>query len=72
MLRKKIMVLEESVKLRSSLELERDEATSRAKKLIKQVERLELELADSRMCIKDLKSQLADAAEYKVMGLRIL
>jgi protein subunit release factor B len=66
MLRKKIMILEESVKMRTTLELERDEASSRAKKLMKQVERMETDLRDSRVNIKDVKSQLADAAEYKV------
>lgn len=66
MLRKKIMVLEESVKLRTSLELERDESCARSKKLLKQLERLELDLKEARVTIKDLKSQLTDAAEYKV------
>ena len=66
MLRKKITILEDSVKLRTSLEMERDESCSRAKKLLKQTERLELDLRDARISIKDLKSQLADAAEYKV------
>lgn len=61
------MVLEDSIKMRTTLELERDEASSRAKKLSKQVERLELELKESRVNVKDVKSQLADAAEYKVL-----
>ncbi|CAG7721057.1 unnamed protein product, partial [Allacma fusca] len=65
MLRKKILVLEESVKLRSTLELERDEACSRAKKLMKQLERLDLDVQENRISNKDLKGQLADAAEYK-------
>ncbi len=67
MLRKKIMVLEESVKMRTTLELERDEALSRARKHIKQIERLELELKEARLNSKDVKGQLADATEYKVI-----
>lgn len=67
MLRRKIMVLEESVKLRTTLELERDESCARSRKLMKQVERLELDLKEARVTIKDLKSQLTDAAEYKVI-----
>jgi len=66
MLRKKITLLEDSMKLRTTLELERDEACSRSKKLLKHVERLELDLKESRISVKDLKSQLADATEYKV------
>jgi G:T/U-mismatch repair DNA glycosylase len=66
MLRKKIMVLEESVKMRTTLELERDEALSKARKLIKQVERQDLDLKESRLANKDMRSQLTDAAEYKV------
>lgn len=61
------MVLEESVKLRTTLELERDESCARSRKLMKQVERLELDLKEARVTIKDLKSQLTDAAEYKVI-----
>jgi G:T/U-mismatch repair DNA glycosylase len=66
MLRKKIMVLEESVKMRTTLELEREEALSKARKLIKQVERQDLDLKESRLANKDMRSQLTDAAEYKV------
>lgn len=66
MLRKKILLLEDSVKLRTTLEQERDEAYSRSKKLLKQNERTEIDLKEAKVAIKDLKSQLTDAAEYKV------
>lgn len=66
MLRRKITLLEDSIKLRRTLELERDEACSRSKKQIKQIERLEMDLKEARLSLKDLKSQLTDATEYKV------
>ncbi|XP_021945460.1 coiled-coil domain-containing protein 170 [Folsomia candida] len=69
MLRKKIMVLEDSVKMRTTLELERDEALSRARKHIKQIERIELELKEARINLKEMKGQLADATEYKIIAL---
>jgi hypothetical protein len=36
------------------------------KKLLKQVDRLQLQLAEARAHSRDLKTQLADAADYKV------
>lgn len=45
---------------------ERDEALSRARKHIKQIERIELELKEARINLKEMKGQLADATEYKV------
>nr|CAD7571336.1 unnamed protein product [Timema californicum] len=39
------------------------------KKLLKQVERLQLQLTDARAQARDLKTQLGDAAEYKITAL---
>jgi len=66
MLRRKIVTLEESVKLRTSLELERDDAVGRVKNIMKQLERVEIECREQKLRVRELKSQLADAAEYKV------
>jgi hypothetical protein len=38
----------------------------RVKKLLKQVDRFQLQLAEVRAHCRDLKTQLADAADYKV------
>jgi hypothetical protein len=37
------------------------------KKLLKQVDRLQLNLAEAKAHSRDLKTQLADAADYKVI-----
>lgn len=39
----------------------------RVKKLLKQVDRLQLQLAEAKAHSRDLKTQLADAADYKVI-----
>ncbi|XP_046388712.1 coiled-coil domain-containing protein 170 [Ischnura elegans] len=69
LLRRKISLQEESTRIRSILEGERDNANLRVKKLLKQVERLQLQLTEERDTIKSLKSQLADAADYKITSL---
>jgi len=44
----------------------------RVKKLLKQAERLQLQLAEARAHSRDLKAQLADAADYKVTDILLL
>jgi hypothetical protein len=44
----------------------------RVKKLLKQAERLQLQLAEARAHARDLKAQLADAADYKVTDILLL
>lgn len=44
----------------------------RVKKLLKQAERLQLQLAEARAHSRDLKTQLADAADYKVTDILLL
>jgi predicted component of type VI protein secretion system len=41
----------------------------RVKKLLKQVDRLQLQLTEARAHSRDLKAQLADAADYKVTDI---
>lgn len=38
----------------------------RVKKLLKQIDKLQLQLAEARATNRDLKTQLTDAADYKV------
>jgi predicted component of type VI protein secretion system len=44
----------------------------RLKKLLKQVDRLQLQLAEARAHSRDLKAQLADAADYKVTDILLI
>ncbi|KAF4520603.1 hypothetical protein B566_EDAN006014 [Ephemera danica] len=69
LLRRKITLQEDNGRIRSLLEGERDEANIRVKKMLKQADRLQLQLAESRAQIRDLKSQLADSTEYKISAL---
>ncbi|XP_050521459.1 coiled-coil domain-containing protein 170 isoform X3 [Daktulosphaira vitifoliae] len=69
LLRRKISVQDESTKMRTLLESERDEANLRAKKLQKQLDKAQLQLAESKSQIKDLKLQLSDAGDCKLTSL---
>lgn len=66
LLRRKLALQEDSAKVKTLLQSERDEANLRVKKLLKQVERLQIQLADSKAQCRDLNAQLAEAADYKV------
>lgn len=66
LLRRKLTLQEDSTKVKTLLQSERDEANLRVKKLLKQVERLQIQLSDSKAQCRDLNSQLAEAADYKV------
>ncbi|XP_049789264.1 coiled-coil domain-containing protein 170 [Schistocerca nitens] len=69
LLRRKIALQEDNSRMRTLLENERDEANLRVKKLLKQIDKLQLQLAESRAQVRDLKTQLADAADYKIAAL---
>ncbi|XP_060841727.1 coiled-coil domain-containing protein 170 isoform X3 [Rhopalosiphum padi] len=69
LLRKKISVQDESTKIRTLLETERDEANIRAKKLQKQLDKAQLQLTECRAQIRDLKLQLSDAGDCKLTSL---
>lgn len=66
LLRRKLAIQEDAAKVKAVLQNERDEANVRIKKLLKQVERLQIQLADSKSQCRDLNAQLAEAADYKV------
>ncbi|CAG9761995.1 unnamed protein product [Ceutorhynchus assimilis] len=69
LLRRKLTLQEDTVKTKCLLQSERDEANSRVKKLVKQVDRLQLQLNEAKMQIRELNSQLAEAADYKITAL---
>lgn len=66
LLRRKLALQEDNTKVKTILQSERDEAALRVKKLLKQVDRLQLQLAEAKSQIRDLNAQLAEAADYKV------
>ncbi|KAK6640483.1 hypothetical protein RUM44_012178 [Polyplax serrata] len=61
--------IEENFRARSTIAVERDEATMKCKKLMKQVEKLESQLADGRSLSQDIKNQLAEAGDFKIAAL---
>ncbi|KAL0831301.1 hypothetical protein ABMA28_002139 [Loxostege sticticalis] len=69
LLRRKLSIQEESSRVRTVLQAERDEAVARSKKLARQCDKLTVQLTDARAQIRDLNAQLADAAEYKICAL---
>ncbi|XP_028164164.1 coiled-coil domain-containing protein 170 [Ostrinia furnacalis] len=69
LLRRKLSIQEESSRVRTVLQAERDEAVARSKKLARQCDKLSVQLTDARAQIRDLNAQLADAAEYKITAL---
>ncbi|XP_054261076.1 coiled-coil domain-containing protein 170-like isoform X1 [Macrosteles quadrilineatus] len=69
LLRRKLNLHEDHCKVRSLLEAERDDANQRVKKLVKQADKLQLDLNDARAEIRDLKLQLGEAADYKTTAI---
>ncbi|XP_050450535.1 coiled-coil domain-containing protein 170 isoform X1 [Cataglyphis hispanica] len=69
LLRRKLSLQEDSVRMKSLLQSERDEANIRAKKLAKQVERLQVQLSEEKSRNRELSAQLAEAADYKAPAL---
>ncbi|CAH0746928.1 unnamed protein product [Bemisia tabaci] len=69
LLRRKLNIHENSCRVRSLLEAEKDEANLKVKKLLKQADRLQLQLTEARALSNDLKIQLAEAANYKVTAI---
>ncbi|TGZ48523.1 Coiled-coil domain-containing protein [Temnothorax longispinosus] len=70
LLRRKLSLQEDSVRMKSLLQSERDEANIRAKKLAKQVERLQVQLSDEKSRNRELSAQLTEAADYKVCNFK--
>ncbi|XP_047366613.1 coiled-coil domain-containing protein 170 isoform X1 [Vespa velutina] len=69
LLRRKLSLQEDSVRIKSLLQSERDEANLRAKKLTKQVERLQSQLSEEKSRNRELSAQLTEAADYKIAAL---
>ncbi|XP_036147444.1 coiled-coil domain-containing protein 170 isoform X3 [Monomorium pharaonis] len=69
LLRRKLSLQEDSVRMKSLLQSERDEANIRAKKLAKQIERLQVQLSDEKSRNRELSAQLTEAADYKIAAL---
>ncbi|CAL1689015.1 unnamed protein product [Lasius platythorax] len=69
LLRRKLSLQEDSVRVKSLLQSERDEANIRAKKLAKQAERLQVQLSDEKSRNRELSAQLTEAADYKIAAL---
>ncbi|XP_068085256.1 coiled-coil domain-containing protein 170 [Anabrus simplex] len=69
LLRRKLSLQEENGRIRNLLESERDEANMRLKKMVKQVDRLQVQLNEAKAHNRELKTQLADAADYKISAL---
>ncbi|XP_018366794.1 PREDICTED: coiled-coil domain-containing protein 170 [Trachymyrmex cornetzi] len=69
LLRRKLSLQEDSVRMKSLLQSERDEANIRARKLGKQVDRLQIQLSDEKSRNRELSAQLTEAADYKIAAL---
>ncbi|XP_017882526.1 coiled-coil domain-containing protein 170 [Ceratina calcarata] len=69
LLRRKLSLQEDSVRMKSLLQSERDEANLRAKKLSKQIERLQVQLSEEKSRSRELSAQLTEAADYKIAAL---
>ncbi|XP_054002966.1 coiled-coil domain-containing protein 170 isoform X3 [Hylaeus anthracinus] len=69
LLRRKLSLQEDSVRMKSLLQTERDEANLRAKKLSKQIDRLQVQFAEEKSRNRELSSQLTEAADYKIAAL---
>ncbi|ROT73449.1 Coiled-coil domain-containing protein C6orf97 [Penaeus vannamei] len=65
MLRRKLALTEDAARASRHLEEERDELIAKYKRQCRMVERLNSELGETRLQLRDLQAQLADAAEEK-------
>lgn len=71
LLRRKLSIQEDNNRVKCILQNERDEANDRIKKLIKQSDRLQLQLSEAKSQIRNLNSQLAEATDFKVLSTSI-
>ncbi|XP_076174344.1 uncharacterized protein LOC143150162 isoform X5 [Ptiloglossa arizonensis] len=69
LLRRKLSLQEDSVRMKSLLQTERDEANLRSKKLSKQIDRLQIQLSEEKSRNRELGAQLTEAADYKIAAL---
>ena len=66
LLRKKVSELEEKVKTKNGLALDRDDAIVTVQRLQRKVERLQHALGDERVKVGRLKAELAETNQLKV------
>nr|XP_022903499.1 coiled-coil domain-containing protein 170 [Onthophagus taurus] len=69
LLRRKLSLQEDNAKAKCLLQSERDEASIRIRKLMKQLEKVQIQFADSKSQIRELNAQLAEAADFKITAL---
>ncbi|XP_074113636.1 uncharacterized protein LOC141536796 isoform X1 [Cotesia typhae] len=69
LLRRKLSLQEDGVRIKSMLQAERDDANLRAKKAMKQIDRLQIQLAEEKSRNRELSAQLTEAADYKIAAL---
>ncbi|XP_069195617.1 coiled-coil domain-containing protein 170-like [Procambarus clarkii] len=65
MLRRKLALTEDAARASRHLEEERDDLIAKYKRQCRMVERLNAEVAEARLHLRDLKAQLTDAADEK-------
>ena len=66
LLQKKLSSLEDTVKDKSRVEIERDESSIKFKKLQKQCDKYRGELLQTQQVVTELKAQLLETSELKV------
>lgn len=66
LLQKKLSSLDDTIRSKSHVEVERDESTIKFKKLQKQCEKYRGELLQSQKQVTELKAQLLETSELKV------
>lgn len=69
MLQKKLSSLEDTIKDKSRVEVERDESSMKFRKVQKQCEKFRAELLQSQQLVTNLKAQLLETSELKVLTL---
>ena len=69
LLRKKVVGLEELVRDKGRVEVERDENSVKFKKILKHNEKLQRELLEYKQQVTILKARLLEASELKVRGI---
>ena len=72
LLKKKVSELEELLRDKSRVEVERDENSLRYKKLVKQIDKLQRELLEYKQQVTHLKAKLMEASELRVSETRHL
>ncbi|XP_020711164.2 coiled-coil domain-containing protein 170 isoform X2 [Athalia rosae] len=69
LLRRKLSLQEDSVRMKNMLQSEKDEANLRVKKLMKQIDRLQIQLTEEKSRNREISTQLTEAADYKIAAL---